>query len=400
MGGRRRTGDGSIFQLPDGRWRAMVDLGWSGGKRRRKAATRATRREAAVWLRDALRAKEQGALASRSPTVAEWFTTYFAEVAAPKVRPLTMRNYRRDVDLHVLPTLGRIRLDRLQPTHLSKLYRLKLDEGLSSATVRHIHAVLRRGLTVAVRWGLVARNVAQLVDPPPLASSEIQPLSVEEARALLRAACGDRLEARWVVGLSLGMRQGEALGLCWEDVDLEQGIVLVRRQLTRASAPGLGVVLGPLKSARSRRVLALPKPLVVMLRAHKARQAAERLALGGRWFDDRLVFATEVGTPIDHRNDARSFKTLCRRAGVRPVRVHDLRHTAATLLIAQGQHPRVVMEVLGHSQIAVTMNVYGHVLPSNLRDAASAVSQVLWGDAEAGESVATRVATRGPNEAV
>ena len=397
MSGRRGKGEGSIFQLPDGRWRAMIDLGWSTGKRRRKAVTRATRGEVVKWLREAQRSKDAGALTSRTPTVAEWFETYLTEIAASRVRARTLQNYRRDVETHIVPALGRIPLDRLEPVHITRLYRAKSESGLSPATVRHVHAVLRHALTMAVRWGKVPRNVAQLVEPPPSAPPEINPLSVEEARALLSACRGDRLEARWVIGLSLGLRQSEALGLWWEDVDLDTGIIHVRRQLTRPGGPGDGLTFGPLKTAKSRRVLALPGPLLDLLKQHRGSQQREQDIALNQWRDRRLVFATPLGTPIDHRNDARTFKALCDRAGIRRARVHDLRHTAATLLIAQGQHPRVIMQVLGHSQIAVTMNVYGHVLAETMRDAATAVTTALWGpDAE---GLATPMATKDESEA-
>lgn len=179
-----------------------------------------------------------------------------------------------------------------------------------------------------------------------------------------------------MVGRSLGLRQGEALGLWWEDVDLAAGLLRVRRQLLRPDKKGAPLTFGPVRSARSRRTLALPGRLAELLAEHRDKQAVEREAAAS-WVDERLVFATAAGTPVDHRNDAREFKALCERAGIPPYRVHDLRHTAATLLIAQGQHARVVMEVLGHSRIAVTMNVYGHVMDSQLRDAADAVDEAL-----------------------
>ena len=377
-GGRRGHGEGSVFQLPDGRWRAMVDLGYVDGRRKRKAATRATRREAVEWLREAQQSHEAGALVSRTPTVAEWFVVYLDEHAAVRLRPRTLANYRRAVERHIVPTLGRLRLDKVRPEHLTKLYRDKVASGLSPATVRYLHAVIRAAFGLAVRWGRIPRNVALLVEPPTSAHSEVTPLSVDEARALLVAAAGVRLGARWVVGLSLGLRQGEALGLWWEDVDLAAGVVRVRRQLLRPDEAGAPLTFGPVKSARSRRTLALPGRLAELLAEHRDKQAAERDAAEA-WADGRLVFATAGGTPIDHRNDAREFKKLCERASIPPYRVHDLRHTAATLLIAQGQHARVVMEVLGHSQIAVTMNVYGHVMDPQMRDAADAVDEALWG---------------------
>jgi integrase len=331
-----------------------------------------------AWLRDALRAKEIGVLQSRTPTLAEWFETYLTQVAEPKLRPLTLANYRRDMERHVYPSLGRLRLDQLQPHHVAELYRDKLKEGLSPHSIRHIHSVLRRGLTIAVRWGLLHRNVAQLVDTPPLQHAEIYPLDVAEARKLLAFIRGDRMEARWVVGLSMGLRQGETLGLWWDDIDFERGSLSVRRQLRRPPRTGEPMEFAAVKSARSRRVLPVPASVLEALRRHRVAQDRERLA-ADRWSDPRLVFATRYGTPIDHKDDRRSFWAVCRAAGIRQIRVHDLRHTAATLLIAQGQHPRVVMEILGHSQIAVTMNVYGHVLDENLRGAAVAMDQALWG---------------------
>lgn len=380
-GGRRGQGEGSVFQLPDGRWRAMVDLGYVDGKRKRKAATRATRREAVEWLREAQQSHESGALVSRTPTVAEWFAVYLNEHASARLRPRTLANYRRSIERHILPALGRLRLDKVRPEHLTKLYREKAAAGLSPATVRYLHAVIRAAFGLAVRWGRIPRNVALLVEPPAPAHSEITPLTVEEARALLAAADGFRLGTRWKVGLSLGLRQGEALGLWWDDLPPAARLLKVQRQLLRPAAAGAPMTFGPLKSARSRRTLALPGFLDESLAEHRERQAAERRA-AGKWVDSRLVFATTTGTPLDHRNDAREFKALCERAGIPPYRVHDLRHTAATLLIAQGQHPRVVMEILGHSQIAVTMNIYGHVMDPQLRDAADAMDEALKDDDE------------------
>ncbi len=294
----------------------MVDLGWIDGKRRRKAATRANRREAVEWLREARQSHEAGALVSRTPTVAEWFVVYVDEHAEARLRPRTLTNYRRTVERHVLPTLGKQRLDKVRPEHLTRLYRDKIAAGLSPATVRYVHAVIRAALGLAVSWGRIPRNVALLVEPPASAHSEITPLTVEDARALLTAAGGARLGARWVVGLSRGLRQGEALGLWWEDVDLAAGVVRVRRQLLRPDKKGAPLTFGPVKSARSRRTLALPGRLAGLLAEHRVKQAVEREAAAS-WADDRLVFATAAGTPVDHRNDAREFKALCERAGIR-----------------------------------------------------------------------------------
>ncbi|MEU5525397.1 site-specific integrase [Micromonospora chersina] len=392
---RRAQGEGTIFQLPSGKWRAELDLGWIDGKRRRKTATRSTHRECSQWLAEAKRAKQAGGLVSRTPTVAEWFDTYLTEVAAGRVRSSTLSNYRRDFERHIRPALGRHRLDALRPEHLSRFYANKLSAGLSAYSLRYLHAEIRRALTVAVNWGLIARNVAVSVQPPSLPHKEVSPLSVEEARRLLVAARGDRMEARWIIGLSLGLRQSEVLGLWWEDFDLDAATLRVRRQLTRARLAGEKLSFGPLKSARSMRVLPLPAPLVAAMRAHQQRQRRERAALADAWADPRLVFASTTGTPVDHRNDTRAFKALLVAANVRceevtteggstrllpKVRLHDLRHTAATLLLAQGVPARVLMELLGHSQIGVTMNIYSHVMPTQLVQAAGAMEDALWGE--------------------
>ena len=193
-----------MFQLPDGRWRALVDLGYVDGKRKRKAATRPTRREAVEWLREAQQSHEAGALVSRTPTVAEWFAVYLDEHAANRLRPRTLANYRRTVERHVLPALGRLQLDKVRPEHLTRLYRDKVASGLSPATVRYVHAVIRAALGLAVSWGRIPRNVALLVEPPASAHSEVTPLSVEDAdrgrRHPARGALGGRAVARAPAG--------------------------------------------------------------------------------------------------------------------------------------------------------------------------------------------------------
>jgi len=322
--GRRGNNEGSVYQLPDGRWRGAVLLGYRNGKPYRKYVTRKTRREVVEEIRRLLTALRSGApVSSGSCTVAEWFATYLDQVARPKVRPRTFDRYRSDVRLHVLPTLGWVRLDKLKPAQLVGLYNAKLAAGLSPRSVRQLHAVIRRALGVAVKWLLIAVNVATLVDAPSAVQVEIQPLNFAEAQAVVQAAHHDRLEARWLVGLALGLRQGEALGLWWNDVDFDRTVLHVRRSLQRRS--GGGLVFAEVKTARSQRDLPLPRQLVDALRRHRARQSEERLAAGSTWAGSECVFTTPIGTPIDPRNDFRNFKQLLVAAEVRDVRLHDLR---------------------------------------------------------------------------
>jgi integrase len=217
-----------------------------------------------------------------------------------------------------------------------------------------------------------------LVDPPSLPHTDVSPYTLDEAKAFLKAVEGRRLEARWVLGISLGLRQGEVLGLYWEDIDLDAATLRVRAQLQRDPDTG-ALCRVQTKTARSRRTLPLPPSVHLALRRHRERQDAERLDADS-WADRRLVFATRLGTPVHPRNDYRSFREIIRQAGLRTVRVHDLRHTAASLLLAQAVPARVVMEILGHSQISVTLNTYAHVAPEIARDAAQRVDGALWGD--------------------
>ena len=296
---RRGHGEGSIFQLPDGRWRGQVYIGYGDGRRRSRVTTRRTRREAAEWLHRIREDYRSGVVAPGTITLREWSETYLRDVARNRVKPSTYRNYERDFALYINPTLGRVRLNRLEPAQVSQLYERKLAEGLSPTSVRLIHATLRRALTVAMRWGLIGRNVALMVDPPRQSQHPVEPLSLAEARALLDAAKGDRMEARWVLGLSLGLRQGEALGLWWQDVDLTSGVLRVSRQLVRRQRPGESLAFADLKTARSRRVLALPAPLVGLLQNHHERQEREKNlppAMSAGWSDARVVFATPKGS--------------------------------------------------------------------------------------------------------
>lgn len=307
--------------------------------------------------------------------MARWLVHYVETIAASKLRPSTLARYRLAAR-QLEPHLGHHRLDRLQPEHVESAYRAMLG-GLSPATVLNAHRVLSRALKVGMLRGRVARNVCSLVDSPSVPRYEIQPLSAAEARSLLDTAAGTRNAARWSVALALGLRQGEALGLSWDDLDLDSGALTVRRALQRQT--GQGLVLVEPKSRAGRRTISLPPQLAEALRTHRAEQIAERLRAGSEWFDHGRVFAQPNGKPIEPRNDYRAWKALLRAAGVRDARLHDARHTAATLLLSQGVPARVAMEILGHSQISLTLGTYSHVVPELRKDAAERVGRALWG---------------------
>lgn len=368
---RRGNAEGSIYKRADGRWCAAVTL----PRGRRKAYYGRTRQEAASKLTAALKASQDGLpLVGERQRVGEYLTGWL-ESARPSLRPRTWERYRQYVTLHALPEIGHLSLARLAPQHLQALYANRLEAGLSPMSVRHLHGVLHRALGQATRWGLVARNVASLVSPPRAERREMRTLSPEQARAFLEAAEGDRFEALYVLALTTGMRQGELLALAWGDVNLDAGTVRVRGTLQRTRD---GLTVTEPKTAASRRQVTLGRAAVDALRRHRVAQAEERLRLGAAWEDNDLVFPNEVGRPVDAGNVVgRSFLPLLRRAGLPPMRFHDLRHSAATLLLGQGVHPKIVSEMLGHSTVGITLDLYSHVTPTMQRQATEAMDAAL-----------------------
>ena len=373
---RRGANEGAIYRRKDGRWTAVIHLGYEGARRRRKAIYGKTRQEVARKLTAALRAREQGLPQPAERLTVAAFLAGWLETVQPSVRAKTFQTYSYLIRLHIVPTLGRTRLARLEPQRLQQLYK-DLSQHLSPMSVRHVHSVLRRALRDAVRWGAVPRNVTGLVTPPRAAATEMKTLSPEQARRLLDVARNDRLGALYMVALSTGMRQGELLALRWGNVDLDNSTLQVRGTLQRAD--GALVVLEP-KTAASRRQIALTNEAVGALRRHRLGQNEERLKLGPAWEDRDLVFANEVGRPIDARNLVRSsFLPALKRAGLSPMRFHDLRHTAATLMLSRGVHPKIVAETLGHARVGITLDVYSHVTPTMQREAAAVMDEVLRG---------------------
>ena len=242
--------------------------------------------------------------------------------------------------MHILPTLGRMNLRALTPTHVRTLLANKAADGLGARSVQIIHSTLRTMLSEAMREELIERNVVTVVRPPSVERVEVQPWSTEEASRFLAASADHRLHALFAVGVALGLRKGELLALRWDDVDLEGGVLHVRQNVQRL--PEMGLVFGPPKSNKSRRTIPLPAASAKVLRTHRANQAAEALALGPAWVDSGLVFTSTVGTVIEPRNLNRFFDELIAKAGVRRIRFHDLRHTCASLLLAQNVPARVV----------------------------------------------------------
>ena len=375
---KRGQNEGSITKRKDGRWVARLTVGYEGGRQRRKCIYGRTREEAAGKLAQALRNRLLGLPVSNDKiTFGQYLDKWLEDSVKPSVRPATYYRYTREVRLHIEPTLGKTRLAKLSPGDIQALMNRKLKEGLSPASVRHMHAVIRRALGQAYKWELVPRNVATLVRPPRVSRYEARTLSSEEAAAFLEAIKGDRLEALYIVAVALGLRRGEALALRWQDVGLEAGTLRVSHTLQ--NLPGGGWNLAEPKSRNSRRTLGLPQFALVAVREHRKRQLEEKLRQGKQWQDHGFVFTSIIGTPLDGNNIFKLFKQILKENGLPDMRFHDLRHSCASLLLAQGVSPRVIMETLGHSQISLTMDTYSHVMPVLMRDAADKMDAILSG---------------------
>lgn len=377
---RRGQNEGSIYKRSDGRWAATITLGYEGSKRKRKTFYGETRREVQEQLTKALADIQKGLpLANERITVEQYLERWLAESAPMALRLSTAQSYAYLIRSYILPDLGRITLVHLAPQDVQQLLTRKLASGLSPRTVQYIHAVLRRTLNQAMKWGLVTRNVATMIDAPRVDRPEAEPFTPEEARAFLASVHGDRLEALYTVAFALGLRRGEALALRWEDLDWDKRTLRIRRTVGRVDHK---LRLSEPKSRQSRRTIMLPEIALAALRAHQERQAEERKKLGEAWHEHGLIFPSSRGTLLEPRNALRSFQQALKRAGLRHQRFHDMRHACATLLFVQGVHPRMVMEILGHSRISITMDLYSHVLPV-LQDEAARRMDAILGDEEA-----------------
>ena len=362
---RRKHGEGSVFQRKDGRWVAQVRL--ENGKL--KSSYHKTGKEANVALRKMLYELEHRTLATGPNQILKVYLEQWLEQVhkLSAIRVGTYNMYRIVIYKHIIPMLGHIQLQKLTPQQVQAFYTKKLDEGLSFKRVRGFHSVLHSALENAVKWNLVGRNVCDLVTPPVPRRHEIQPLTQEQAQRLLKVAQNHKLEALLTVAITTGMRRGELLGLHWQDIDLRTGSLQVKRTVNRIGKHGL-VVSEP-KTARSRRNIVLPAFVIDVLKQHRKRQQEIKKQAGDSWREMDIVFCSMVGGYIEPSNLQGWYKKLLKSAELPDVRFHDLRHSAATILLGMGVHPKVVQELLGHSSISMTMDIYSHVLPSMQQEA-------------------------------
>ncbi|MCU1450389.1 MAG: site-specific integrase [Acidimicrobiales bacterium] len=389
------------------RWSIVVDVGRDEKGRRKQKwhSGYATRKAAEDALPDILKRLQAGEYVAPSKlTLGEFLTKEWLPAIRATVRPSTFVSYQMHVATHIKPRIGNLSLQRVSGAALNGLYAELLVEGrtsrkkapdadkaadaaksppartdLSPATVRRVHATLHRAFRDAVRWHRLTRNPADLADPPKQragGSPEMATWTADELRSFLDSVAGDRLVGMWTLFATTGMRRGEVLGLRWSDVDLEAARLSIRQTLV---AIGYEARYSTPKTAKGRRVVALDPTTVAALKAHRARQLEDRMALGAGWPDHGLVFTREDGSWVHPDACSQFFEKLVGRTKLPRIRLHDLRHTHATLALAAGVHPKVVSERLGHSTVSMTLDIYSHAVPAMQEDAADKVAALVFG---------------------
>ncbi len=428
-GKKRGPKEGTVFMRSDGRWCGAISLGFrSSGRRKRAYIYGASQGEVLEKLTTRKNDLRLGLpITFEKQTVGQFLNYWLENSVKATLRPLTYQQYKQHVRLYLapkrelngvvefsgLPALGRIQLSKLNPQQVQSFVNHQLKrriesfrgrggrragqgmEGkdkpqtLSPRTVQISFAILRRALGQALKWGLVARNVAKMVDPPRVERPETKPLTPDQARQFVQAIKECRWELIYLTALNLGLRESEVLGLRWNDIDLEKRTLTVNQSVQRIPSEKDGesskLQLVELKTSRSRRCISIPASLAARLREHRTRQLRARLAAGTAWKDYGLVFTTSIGTAIEKSNLHRDFKGIIEKANESSaeeatlpfIRFHDLRHSTASLLLAQGVHPRAIMELLGHSRIGVTMDTYAHVMPAMMQDVADKMDSIL-----------------------
>lgn len=369
---RRGPGEGTIFQRKDGRWVARLQL--PTGKRKDMYAS--SYKDAREKLKGAQQDLEDGLdLTVDRVTVAQFLDRWLSASVQPSVKPKTYLTYESLCRTAVTPRIGTKKLAKLTALDLQTLYAELSDAGLSPRSVYHVHRVLHRAFVQALRWKILPRNPCDGATAPRAARAELTVWSPQEADRFLLATREHPLHALYVLALTTGMRQGELLGLRWGDVDLKAGTLGVQRALQWQR--GAGIVFTEPKTARSRRKIHLSQTALVALRAHQDRQTFARNAADEAWNGNDLVFCDAIGNPLSPTNETKRFQRAAAAAKVPVIRFHDLRHTAATILLIKGVHVKLVSEMLGHSTITLTLDTYSHVIPAMHSDAAAAMDAVF-----------------------
>ncbi|MGY3681588.1 tyrosine-type recombinase/integrase [Streptomyces sp. TE33382] len=410
---RQPNGASFVYHGKDGRWHGRVTVGVKDdGTPDRRHVSRKTRAEVTKIVRELERMRDTGTVrkAGQWWTVKTWLTHWVENIAAAHVSENTIDGYRVAVYHHLIPGLGAHRLEKLQPEHLERFYKKMQDSGSSAGTAHQAHRTLRTALNEAVRRQHLTTNPSSIAKAPKVEEEEVEPYTVEEVQHLLAEAAKHRNTARWVIALALGLRQGEVLGMQWDDVDFELGVIRVRRgRLRPRYKHGCGDRCGRkpgfcpqkintrretknVKSRAGQRPIGVPEELLQLLRRHKEDQARERTVARDLWTEKGYVFTSPTGEPLNPNTDYHKWKELLKAAGVRDARLHDARHTAATVLLILGVSDAVVDAIMGWEpgKSARMRRRYQHLTSRVLKDTAAKVGGLLWGTDQAAGSAAPK----------
>lgn len=366
---------GQLIERGKGRWLVRIFLGRDEeGKRRYHNKTiHGRKKDAQAYLTRELRKKDIGQFSEPSRDFLGPFLRGWLETAVkPRVRETTFKSYQQQIRVHILPRLGNVRLSNLTPAEIQKAYN-DMGEEVSPRTIRYVHSVLKNALDQAVKWKKVTQNPAEYVDLPRQQRKEIRVLSTIEVKRFLQEANSSRFYVFFSLLVSTGIRPGEARGLKWDDIDFENARLKIRRSMS------VNGKLEEPKTASSKRSIPLSNRVIEELKDHRDLQDKEK-SIEGRYEDNNLVFANQIGGPIHYRNLIRRyFKPTLKKAGLpENIRLYDLRHTCATLLLSDGENIKVVSERLGHSNISLTLNTYTHVLPNMQEKATKRMEKLLF----------------------
>ena len=359
MANKRGNQEGSIYQKPNGKWRAQIML--NGG---RLTITATTRLEAQDWIRSTRNQIENGLTFKGANTQFGEFLDEWLASAKPRLTEHSWRTYGQIVRDHISPSLVKVRLRDLNPAVIQRFYDKKVADGLGLRTVQKTHTIIHAALNSAMKLGLIGRNPDNATQPPKPRRREMQYLDAAQVKKLLETArrTGDRNYALCYLAVSTGMREGELLGLRWDDVNLEQGILNVRFSLKRL--PSGVLALKQPKTKTSIRAIKLGRQTIDILQLQKIRNSMDAEKAGKLWKEQKFVFPSTVGTPMDPTNLIKAFRKLLRKADLPRIRFHDLRHTAASLMLNNGVDVLVASHRLGHARPSITLDVYGHLIPS------------------------------------
>ncbi len=370
MAKRRGNNEGTIYQRKDGLWCAQISL---NGRRLTKYGKSQT--ECRLWIKQMLARIDQGPTYDSTQVTLDRFVENWLNGKELARRPKTVIQYRQVVQQHILPFLGRMRLQEIQPVHIQKLYSIKKEEGRGARTIQLIHAILHNILKQAEREGILSHNSVDAVERPKVEQVEMQILNEEQIRQFLSAASGSPFETVCYLALTTGMRASELLGLKWCEVDEKKSTLFVHRQMQYIA--GQGYIFSQPKTQAGRRQIKVGASTLKELEAHRNRQSIQKSIAGERWQENDLIFPTTIGTPLDYKRVTKEFKRLLKRAGLPEIRFHDLRHTSLNTLMEMGMPVNTVQRRAGHTRASTTVDIYGHATAQSQEEAAEKIEELI-----------------------